>query len=362
VLTDLRRLPSFLDTILRNRNGGAAAPRFLTYIVTFTCNARCIMCDSWRKTAKDDLELSEISRIFDELPEMDAVRLSGGEPFVRKDLLEIAHLAQEKLRPVFLHVTTNGFLTNRMVDFCERRDKSVPLKVLVSVDGVGDKHNEVRGQDYAWRRVLETLSALAPRCEELNLELAVNQTIVDAEGAEHYPKLRDLLKPLGVQNHVVMAYDTSATYSAEDGPRVERSGVGKFTTFGEFKREQLRGLFDEIDRDISGLAASERSAKRYYLKGIRNRLLNDANSPNPKCVALSSHIRLMPDGSVPTCQFNSKTVGSLRETSLETLWKGPERQRQRRWVTNCPGCWAECEILPNAIYTGDLVADVGRPR
>jgi hypothetical protein len=57
-------------------------PRFLTYIVSFTCNARCIMCDSWKKPSPEDLTLEEIEAIFRQLPALDLVRLSGGEPFV----------------------------------------------------------------------------------------------------------------------------------------------------------------------------------------------------------------------------------------------------------------------------------------
>ena len=78
---------------------------------------------------------------------MHAVRLAGGEPFVRRDLLDIAHLAQDRLRPLVLHVTTNGFLTNRIVKFCEGRRQDVPLSLLVSVDGMGGKHNKVRSHE-----------------------------------------------------------------------------------------------------------------------------------------------------------------------------------------------------------------------
>lgn len=113
---------------------------------------------------------------------MDAVRLTGGEPFVRRDLLDIAHLAQGKFRPLMLHVTTNGFLTDRIVRFCEERRRDVPLSLLVLVDGIEEKHNHVRGHDKAWDFVVGTLNALAPRQRELRMSLSVNQTVVDAEG------------------------------------------------------------------------------------------------------------------------------------------------------------------------------------
>ena len=343
-------------TIWRNQRRRVDLPRFLTYIVTFTCNARCIMCDSWKKPSPNDLSLDEIEGIFEQLPRMDAVRLSGGEPFVRRDLLEIAHRVQRRLRPAFLHVTSNGFLTDRIVRFCEERDKSIPLELLISVDGVEDKHNQVRGHDKAWDYVIRTLEALAPRRKELRMEMAVNQTIVDAEGVEHYKKLRDRLAPLGVRNNFVMAYDASATYHLESEMEVAPDEVGEFTTFGEFGEEQLRDLFDSVEEDLGNYPLAERVAKRYYLRGIRNRLLGDVGDPNPKCVALSSHMRLLPDGRVPVCQFNTRSVGSLRDQSFDELWFGDEIREQRDWVRRCAGCWAECEVLPNALYSGDLLS------
>lgn len=358
----MRRSLSYLRTVWRNRRRRVTSappddPRFLTYIVTFTCNARCVMCDSWQKPSPEDLSLSEISSIFSQLPRMDGVRLSGGEPFVRRDLLDIAHLVQEELDPLFLHVTTNGFLTDRIVRFCEKRRKDTPLRLLISADGVGDKHNQVRGHDKAWDYVVRTLEELAPRRKELRMTLAVNQTIVDAEGAAHYRKLRDFLRPMGVRNHMVMAYDASATYHLDEQANVAPTEIGQFATFGEFSADHLADLFDEVERDLPGLPPLERIAKRYYLKGIRNRLLNGHATPNPGCVAMATHIRMLPNGDMPTCQFNTRTVGNLRRQSFTEVWGGESAAKQRSWVGACPGCWAECEVLPNAVYTGDLIAD-----
>ena len=351
----MNRVLSFLPTVWRTHRRKVTQPRFLTYTVTFSCNARCIMCDSWRKPSPNDLSLQEIENIFHQLPQMDAVRLTGGEPFVRRDMLEIAHLTQEKLRPLILHVTTNGFLTDRIVKFCEERKQDVPLSLLVSVDGMEDKHNAVRGHDKAWDFIVKTLETLAPRQKELRMNLAVNQTIVDAEGVEHYKRLRDFLKPLGIRNNVVMAYDVSATYNLEEEIDVAPTQIGEFATFGEFTPEHLKELFDEIEKDLPSYRLLDRIAKKYYLLGIRNRLLGDVGAPNPKCVALNSHLRLFPDGRVPTCQFNTTAVGNLRDEKFADLWAKVNVEKQREWVSKCPGCWAECEVLPNAIYTGDLL-------
>lgn len=352
----LSRLAGFLRAVIRNRRRQFDWPRFLTYTVTFGCNARCIMCDSWKMPSKDDLTLDEVAHIFSQLPRMDAVRLTGGEPFARKDLTEIAQLAVKKLRPLSLHVTTNGFLTERIVDFCERRPQSVPLDLLISMDGVGEKHNQVRGHSRAFDLCLETIQALAPRRRELRMRIAVNQTIVDAEGAEHYSRLRELLRPFGIRNQIVMAYDVSATYNLDQDVDLAPREAGKFATFGAFTVDQIRSLLDEVEGDLDQYSWGQRLAKRYYLRGIRNRLLNEQGTPNPKCVALTSHLRLFPNGDVPTCQFNSRMIGNLRQQTFADVWTSVQADAQRSWVRRCAGCWAECEILPSAIYTGDLLA------
>ena len=358
----LRRAPAYARTVASVRRGDACLPRMLTYTVTFACNARCIMCDSWRKDSKGDLELDEIERIFTELPPLDAVRLTGGEPFVRRDLCEIAELAVELLQPAFLHVTTNGFLTPRILDFCERRPRTVPLNLLVSIDGLAGAHDAIRGHAGAFRSAMRTIEALAPRRKELRLNLAVNQTIVDAAGAAQYRELHELLAPLGINNQVVVAYKESATYAVADVSNVAPSYPGHFEPFEGLAPADLERLFGEIESDLASYPPGERVAKRYYLEGIRNRLLAGEATPNPTCVAAHAHLRIFPNGDVPICQFNSRRIGSLREQSFEKLWFGERAVSERKWVRACPGCWAECEVLPSAVYSGDLIRHALTPR
>jgi hypothetical protein len=122
-----------------------------------------------------------------------------------------------------------------------------------------------------------------------------------------------------------------------------------------------------VQRELGLVAAMKspvrRAAKRYYLRGLLARLQGlPAPKPHPRCVALRSHVRLLPDGSVPVCQFNTEVVGSLLEDGLHEVLDGPKARASRAWVDACPGCWAECEVMPSAIYTGDLALDLVRKR
>jgi MoaA/NifB/PqqE/SkfB family radical SAM enzyme len=312
------------------------------------------MCDSWEKPTAGDMTLEQIQKVYEQLPRMPIVRLTGGEPWFRRDFPDILRAAEEILKPRFLHVTTNGFLTDRILETVSNPARKIPLDVLVSLDGVGEKHNAIRGNSRAFDMCMRTLRELAEHRDEWNVRVAVNQTVVDPEGAEHYYKLRDLLKPLGVHVHLIMAYSQSATYSAERETNVAPVEVGSFDTFGEFSDEMLTTLFDAFEKDLEAFDYRERIAKRYYLERIRNRLLHERGSPNPACVALSSHLRIFPNGDVPTCQMNSEVVGNLCDEGFDQVWYGARALANREWVTQCAGCWAECEVLPSAVFTLDL--------
>jgi MoaA/NifB/PqqE/SkfB family radical SAM enzyme len=320
------------------------------------------MCDSWRKKPQNELTLKEIISIFNQLPRMDLVRLTGGEPFLRNDLLEIAHAAQDHLKPLTLHITTNGYLTDKIVRFCEGRKKDNHLYLLISLDGLGEKHDAIRRQHNSWKHTVETIKALVKRQQAMRIKLSVNQTIVSEEGLENYLQLRDYLKPLGIQNHIVIGYKKSALYSKNEDILLEPEKAQPFNAFGKFDNANLKRLFEVVQEDIRCHPPITRLAKRYYINGIRNRLLHQIAHPNPKCVALSSHLRLLPDGSLPTCQFNTTVVGNLRYQKFDDIWYGRPIKRQRQWVNHCQGCWAECEILPNALYSGDIAGYISKKR
>lgn len=346
---------SALTTLLRNRLiHPGNAPRLLTHTVTFRCNARCIMCDSWKKNGKDDLTIAEIERIYQQLPTLDAVRLTGGEPFVRQDFAEIAQLATDILRPALLHITTNGFLTSAITRFLENRDKKIPLHLLVSVDGIETTHDKIRGIQGAFARTRTTIEEVLAHAQEWNVLPAVNQTIVDAQGFEEYQTLHALLEPWKISHQVVIAYAESATYSENREKNLAPTYPGQFQPLHPLPPSTLEPFLQQLQLDYAKASLTHRLPKMYYTRGIANRLLHKEAKPNPPCAALGPHLRLFPNGDVPVCQFNGNVVGNLRECDFADLWQSAEHRKWRRWVQACPGCWAECEILPSAFYSGDL--------
>jgi len=313
------------------------------------------MCDSWKKDSHDDLSLLEIATIFGQLPSMDIVRITGGEPFLRKDILDIVHLAQNKLKPHVIHITTNGFLTDRILQFCEMREKKAPLFMLLSLDGMKEKHNRTRGTKKAWDLALQTIKVLSSLRQKMKLRLLVNQTIVDEEGIEDYIRLKEYLSPYDIKINSVIAYDTSAMYTCRHEVNLAPVESGKFGTFGKFRPQHVEQLIRVLNQGLEKTPYFNRIAKRYYLRGIHERIVTGKSHPHPKCVALNSHLRIMPNGQIPICQFNTTTVGNFRHQTFDEIWFGEGMEKYRDWVNKCPGCWAECEVLPNAVYSGDIL-------
>ena len=80
---------NIIKSIIKNKFNVISYPSFVTFIVTWRCNGRCIFCDVWKKqpNIKEELTIEEIKKIFLQLKNIDVLRLSGGEPFLRNDQL-----------------------------------------------------------------------------------------------------------------------------------------------------------------------------------------------------------------------------------------------------------------------------------
>jgi MoaA/NifB/PqqE/SkfB family radical SAM enzyme len=349
-----------LAAVYRNRRGKVPRPGWCTYLVTFRCNARCGMCDSWRMRPGGELTVPQVREIFRKVGRLDVVRLTGGEPFVRDDFAEVARAVDDTSRPAVLHITSNGSFPDRIVQFAEQFKRPRKLRFMISFDGLAAEHDANRGSDVTFAIAEETVQRLTALKDKLGLAVAANHTVISAQSLEDHFALADRLGRFGVDVQAVLAYSDSAMYGLK---RFGKKSHDLIPATGYPLHPNLAGadttgfvekLIDRVSRLRDPLL---RIGKNYYLRGLLARLRNEtAPRPKPRCVALRSHLRILPDGSVPVCQFNTEKVGNLLDQSFDELWlKSPKTQESRAWVDACPGCWAECEVMPSALYTGDLV-------
>ncbi|MFM7038274.1 MAG: radical SAM protein [Planctomycetaceae bacterium] len=348
-------------SILQNRFRLTPRPLWCTFLVLYRCNARCPMCDSWRLKPGRELNPAQVRSVFRKLGPLQVVRLTGGEPFLRTDFAEIADSVMQESQPQVLHVTTNGSFPDRIRQFATEFSHPRKLQLLVSLDGLEEEHDRSRGPEVTYATAMESILQLLPLRKQ-GVSVSVNHTISSPTSLHDHAELASRLLPLNVTLHAVIAYAESAMYSIK---RVGTQASDLIMQSGYPLHPNLRdcdvvGFVHQRIKDAEKLPRiAERIAKRYYWTGLLSRL-NNQSPPKlkPPCTTLRSHIRLLPDGSVPVCQFNTEKVGNLLEQSLHDVWHSDTTRNQRHWVDRCSGCWAECEVVPSALYSADFLVQL----
>ena len=99
-------------------------------ILTYRCNARCQMCHTWKYPSRREQEIT--IEDIEKLPSnLEYVNITGGEPTLRDDLVDIVGVLSKKARKV--EISTNGYFTNRLVEVAK---KYTDIRIRVSVQGL----------------------------------------------------------------------------------------------------------------------------------------------------------------------------------------------------------------------------------
>lgn len=125
------------------------------------------MCGAWRKQHKySELSPSDIKKIFSDKilsKSIKVVNITGGEPTLRKDLIEVIKaLVSSCVNLERIDISTNGIRSEEVIDTIEQAlafllPHKVKLSVSVSLDGVGRTHDEVRGTPGAFEGVEKSI-------------------------------------------------------------------------------------------------------------------------------------------------------------------------------------------------------------
>src|SRR5437763_14406782 len=179
-----------------------ATPLNLTISASYRRNSRCKTCNVWQRP-NDDFTLEEYDKTFASIGR-DAYwfTFSGGEPTLRKDLPEMVEAAYRHCRPGIINIPTNGIQDKIIPARIERVLQAAPTSEVIinlSLDGVGEKHDIVRGVKGNFERAMRTYAGLkALKGRYTNFTLGVHTVIstFNADEFEHiYAFVRDQLTP-----------------------------------------------------------------------------------------------------------------------------------------------------------------------
>lgn len=296
----------------------APHPTDVSIITTYRCQMRCKMCDIWANPTDKQREIS--AKELEALPSFKFVNITGGEPFVRRDLEDIVEVMFTKSPRIV--ISTSGWHTERIVRLAEKYPN---IGIRVSIEGLSQKNDELRGREGSFDRGLRVLMTLKGMGVK---DIGYGCTVSNRNSADMLWLYR-LSRALGMEFATAAFHNSYYFHKGDNEITNKEEVIGNFhTLIGELLRES--------------------SPKSWYRAFFNLGLINYIRG-KPRmlpCEAGSANCFIDPYGEVYPCngledRYWKESMGNIRQTpDFDSLWNSPQAQRVRELVRSCPkNCW-----------------------
>jgi MoaA/NifB/PqqE/SkfB family radical SAM enzyme len=320
-------------------------PTVLIYNCTFVCDARCEMCRNWKHGDRQtDMTLSQLDRVMDHAfwSAIENLNISGGEPTTRNDLPEMVELFLRRLpRLRKIGINTTGLTPHRaipqltrIVEFCAA--KHLLFSARVSLDGIGDIHNQVRHVERGFDKACQTIEAMQALARTYaNFQFGIAATIF----ATNLEDARNILawaraKKLDIVFNMLRFTDAMLNNKAL------KEKIG----FRKREEDFMREFFLDRVQEESVL-----SGQSFMYLHYADMIANGYIRTMP-CPFQSQGLLLNPDGKLYYCE-NSKEIGNVLQEKAESIYFKAANLEHREAIKNeiCPGCLSPCQVNVSAM-------------
>jgi MoaA/NifB/PqqE/SkfB family radical SAM enzyme len=310
--------------------GTAPKPQAVSLEVTHRCIAKCVMCNIWRVPKETpqlsvDQWLALLSQdLFSELVELD---ITGGEPFLRKDLTELLaavcklkkrHLASLKS----IAVTSNGFLTDRVLAesrkiLLEARREGIDLVLVCAMDAVGEVHDAIRRYPGGWQKVDQTIQGLKDlRADFSNLIIGLKTTVLPVN-----VKQLDAIARYAGRNDLFTIISPGIV---TDGRYLNLDRAADLA----FTPDQIREMTLFFQGAKSRWSFHEERLVRYFQTGRMTK----------PCSCGFNYFFIRSPGDLMPCPMIDASPGNVTQSPIEELLASQRAVRLRRQVGRFPEC------------------------
>lgn len=319
----------------------------LIFQITNRCNSKCITCFNWKilnKNIEKELTLKEIDKFTKNLGNLHTVTIGGGEPFLRNDLPEIVDCFDKNNNLSVIAIPTNCLSVDRILNKTEKilNNFRGAVKIGLSLDGLGQDHDKIRGVQGNFEKFLETyqgLSELKKKYPKLRLRLCV--TILNL----NIDKIIDLIK-----------------YTKEKLPMIDSYGLELLR--GDYNQEKVReaspGKISQVFRTIEKENRNEKDFNKQIINPIYHRLLLDILKKKKQVIPcrISAFYPVVDAlGNVYPCE-NREKIGNLRDFDYDLIkiWQSKKAKKARESIgrRECY-CVHSCYQNPNIYLSPKMI-------
>lgn len=299
-----------------------SSPREAILGVTWRCNARCKICSVWSRKSGTELSPEDYSALP---PSLRQVSLGGyGEPFLRKDFYKIVEVIRKRCPRARIVIVTNGI----MPDIIIRQVRKMPrdISIRISLDGIGQTHDNVRGIKGAFEKAKKTLTLLREHgVKDLGIGLVIS-SLNDSE----IEKVFDFTRENNVSFTCTIVQSSEVTFGQKDEYLPDPARTTK--AIEKVEAALLKGF---SVRDW---------ATAYFLDGIRDQL--KGNPRKIRCLAGKEFFYMDPSGDIFPCNILNMKMGAMHNGNFPSIAR--ENGKILDYVTNCPRqCWMTCTVTPS---------------
>jgi MoaA/NifB/PqqE/SkfB family radical SAM enzyme len=288
--------------------------------LTYRCDARCEMCNIWQLKPQEYLSIDDYGKVPESLRD---INISGGEAFMRKDMVDIVKVVYQKCHRPRIVISTNGFRTAQIIAAMEELRKTIPnIGIGVSLDGIGETHNRIRGVAHAWENASATLQQLKER-GFTNVRIgftAMNENVHEMRAVYDYAGEMGFQFTTAVAQNSEIYFSTQVNQNVADDRLYDALGyVMKHELMSYHPKRWLRAYFE------SGTLVFNQEKRRILA-----------------CRAAIDFFYLAPEGVVYPCLTIPSPMGDLKGRSFESVWGSEQAEAVRREVAGCEQCWMIC--------------------
>ena len=299
-------------------------PKDATIAITYKCNSRCQMCNIWQIQNPSELPVEWFANLN---PDLKYINLTGGEPFLHQELPAIVrtvHLAAPRAKII---ISSNGLATELIVKTMQEILRiGADVGVRISLDGIGQAHDRIRGIPGMFEHATETVR----RLQALGIKnLGFSFTIQDENKDDLLP-VYNLSRQMGVELAMALVQN-SEIYFSKDTNRVNAveaveknlREVIRLELSGPNPKHWLRAFYDY------GLLLYLKEEKRLLPTGAGN-----------------DSLFIDPSGRIYPSNLINLEMGNLKSGALIGTWNGDGARAVREKIKNenISESWIICTI------------------